>query len=784
MTKGISNKLLIAVLLLPIIVINSAYSYSQFTNYTSAIQINDIVLDDEYAWAASMGGLVRLTLDTREVMLKSNTDNFPDLFCTAIAIDSEENLWIGTMKGYLYKVTPRERHHVFTSYVSDSDDDRWEITDLYCYGKYLFVGSTEGFSIFDTDEQVVVQNATVFGNFPSSVVNTIGVFGDSLFLGCNDGVAKISIAGSNITALNFADNSIWETISTPKGIKSFPMIGDSIIYLENVSAVWDSSLLYNVTIEHNDKTKDHYLHRDSVVWKKMSSEILTIIPDSEGGFWLGTTENSIYYLKNKSLTNYSVPEMITYRYVNRIYVARNSDVYTTPWVEKKNRPWWQGVARFSDDAWEMYRRGKPEDFGDIGNGDEFLGVAQDFKGNMWFGNNGRCIKRFKVKRNRWDGFFIGSGASSTFKYVKKNEGMKWGKCDAIARDSSDYMWFSVYEGDSGSLICYDVDTPLPNDKEYDTSALTFPSDTTYRFFLEKSSSLYMGRPKHLNVDAAGHIFVGDAETGNGRLLVFSHDGNPLDNGISKPIYDNNFSKIYNLSSDFDTTTWLVTQQGLYHYKYLPAIDEVDVVKVLGAPDNLNCIKIERLLRIDSAKVEFVVWGGTFDNGLMRIDLHKVYRADGSIDSIGIDSVSNITVKDGLISNHVTSIDIDRKKGLLWVGTQEGISRYDLGHSFVKIEDNRDIFAYPNPFIKSRHNQIVFDNCAPGSRISVYTVDGALVEQIFDKGNNVVKTSNEWTYTWEPKTKLLPGVYFYTARKQQIYGQNRDKAAIGKILVVP
>jgi ligand-binding sensor domain-containing protein len=100
------------VFLLLIFSAHTIFSFSQFTNYNSAIQINDILVDNASVWAASTGGLIQVDLVKDTAFLESDVDNIPDLFLTALCKDNKGNVWIGSKKGYLVKRDTRKRFRV------------------------------------------------------------------------------------------------------------------------------------------------------------------------------------------------------------------------------------------------------------------------------------------------------------------------------------------------------------------------------------------------------------------------------------------------------------------------------------------------------------------------------------------------------------------------------------------------------------------------------------------------------------------------------------------------
>lgn len=772
------------IFLLLLTIINSLFSYVPFYNYTSSIRVNDIVIGDSYVWAATKGGLMRINPNTDHVQLRTSTENFPDLNLNALCMDPLRNLWVGTKKGYLYRISPKDHHSVYTSYYSSE----WEINDIYPFKKYLIIGSSKGCSVFDTDDKKVLQNAIALGDFDSPIVYKITVYKDTLYLGCEEGVAKLDVSGEKLVTSNFLDKNIWITEPTEEAIISFPVYNDTLLYKDVVSAVLKNELCYSHDIIHSNSTQENYVYKDTSRWLEFNSKVIAMADDKEEFCWFGTEENYVKRWDGSRLKTYRT-EGLTFRHINRIYIDQNNTVWCTPWVTYQIilpdkiyvYPWWQGVAAFYNDEWIVYRPGNPSDFGTLGDGNEFLGVAEGPLGNMWFGLNGKCIKKYNPNENRWDGYYIGSKGNSTFQFKPKNKGMeKWGKCNAIAQDSSGYMWFAAHESDSGSVICYDPEIENP-----DTSG--------YRYFFPKDSLYHIEVPYQLNVDVTGSIFLG-SNTDEGRLIVFNHNGDPLTEGINTPILDiNNLAKVWHMVSTEDSVTWIVTGKGLFHYQLHELFGPL-LVKAENAPKNLTCIEIESnskpyLLRDGNGnpigiEVETVLWMGTQQEGIVRVNARQVMKLNGVIDSISIDSVSYLGESDGLINNKITHMDLDKKNGYLWIATEDGLSRYNIGHSFEKLENNVKVSAYPNPFVLSRHTRVVFENLAPNSSITIYTVDGRLVAHIVDKEGNVVKTGNEWNFIWKPGRDIIPGVYFYMAKREQENDLHKKRGIVGKLLILP
>jgi ligand-binding sensor domain-containing protein len=771
-------------ILLLLFFIKIALPFSQFTNYNSPISINDILINNSDVWAATRGGLMHINLLNNKVDLETNVNYIPDLNLTALSKGFQGNIWIGSKKGYLCKLSSKGRYSVYTSYVSSE----WDINDIHAFGKYLIIASSKGCSIFDIDKNRVFQNAI----FESNVVHSLMVFKDTLFMGCDKGVYKLDISGDNIEKSNLNDEAIWEIEPTDSVISSFPIINDSIYYISKVAASWKNSLLYSVDTMYTDVSVKSSVFSDTVRIADFPSKLNSITVAKNGDCWYGTEENYLYRQPwHGGRWHYYTVNGLTFRSITKVHIADNGTVWCIPsvtwlWLNKelryKGHPWWIGIAALKKDTWELYTPENTNNFPFLGDGDGFLGIGEDPFGNMWFGTNGSNVRRYHPRYNNWHFYLIGTGAKSTFLLLPENAGFTWGKCDAIARDSSGYMWFATYNSDPGSVFCYNPEVMNPGKSDY-------------RFFFPKDSlEAHMKIPRSLNVDVAGNIFLGGDTYDDGKLVVFSHTGDPLKEDVTRIFMEQGLLKVNDMSSSSDSCTWIASGNGLYHFQLNnPGPDPL--IKVNEAPVGITTVEVEKSTRIpfydddgypikDSASIETKLWVGTQIEGIHRLSISKITRQDGTLESCKIDTVDSLKEKDGLVSNEVTHLAIDRKNGCLWIATRDGLSKYSLGHSFEQLSNNKKISAYPNPFVRSRHNEVIFENLAPQSSISIYTVDGRLIKYLVASGKNVIKTESEWTIIWKPDPDILPGTYLYTAKIQQENEKQRSKRVVGKLLILP
>ena len=125
----------------------------------------------------------------------------------------------------------------------------------------------------------------------------------------------------------------------------------------------------------------------------------------------------------------------------------------------------------------------------------------------------------------------------------------------------------------------------------------------------------------------------------------------------------------------------------------------------------------------------------------------------------------------LLSDEITSLAIDENSGIIYVGTDIGLTSFKT--TSVKPKESFDeLFAFPNPFIlNNQNNFITIDGLIRDTDIKILTINGKLVKQFTTPGGRVA--------LWDGRDDfgdLVPsGIYFIVAFDQE--GNNVAKTKI-------
>lgn len=733
----------------------SGIAFERFVNYSSTLTVNGFAFDGDAVWAATSGGLYEYNRATRSGTLYSSAAFFPDPAIAAVCIDSKKNIWACSQKGYLTRWPPRGAPQVFSSYRAAG----WHFTSCVAYGRYIILGSGGGCSVFDTEKGIAVKNASRFGvSHPDPQVNTIAVIDDTLFLGRQQGVARLYIGGNRLDSVIFFDPSIWTVDSLDKSpVHTLLKRPDGSVQAFAVPAAgWNGRILKAVPTGTAD-TSHGIMYADTTELFRFPSIITSIAAAPWGGCCIGTALD--YFFVWNGIDTMRVPIAgPSFSTALRVYADREGCAWVCPRIssllEGVQNPWWEGISVFRNNAWQLYSPIQYPSMGGITGAVYFTGVVEDQFGRMWFGTPGGQVKRYNRTSDTWLKYCVGAQSYGRGLFFQSVNCLApdWGKCDAIARDSSGFLWAGLYWGFTGNILCYDPRyEPDPNPPD--------AASRHFRYFFPQGDPSYAEDVTSICVDAQNNIIAGSSD---GKIVVFSHNGNPLRDSVAIAATFTGRGSVFDAAATADGLTYVAAANGFCTYdpadrKLLDGL----CVRTWNGTRKVTMVVDSTLKNISSVEFqdERILWLGTVDSGLIRYDLSNTTR-------------SVIGETQGLASNRVNDLSFDRPRGWLWIATDRGVSRYSLGYS-LEGAGAGSITVVPNPYSKRRHRDVAFENLPPGSTTCVYTVAGSLVASLQPVENG----ARGGFCVWKPSPSIVPAVYLYVVR-------SGSSGKVGRLIVTP
>jgi ligand-binding sensor domain-containing protein len=127
----------------------------------------------------------------------------------------------------------------------------------------------------------------------------------------------------------------------------------------------------------------------------------------------------------------------------------------------------------------------------------------------------------------------------------------------------------------------------------------------------------------------------------------------------------------------------------------------------------------------------------------------------------------------LASNDVKTIAIDQKHGVVYFGTDYGISSYGIVATQVS-RSAGTIAVGPNPFVIPSNTHLMIRNLVANSSVKIFSVDGTLITEFLAQGGGRA--------FWDGKDKsnkyVSSGIYFVI-----VFAENGEQIGTGKIAII-
>ncbi len=193
--------------------------------YLENSRVTSLIGHDGYVFVGTQGGVRRIDPEALAEREYGNLDGLVDPWIAGFASDSAGVLWAASRDGYVYSL-PRGKNKRWEVASSSYAAELWRMSPraVLAAGSHLYLGSTKGLAVFNTQKGISDLNLTRFGNDIDPEVLSLLRRDDTLYVGTNAGVYRALIyfddpisppQGSGYA--NPADYRQWEKLSFPPG---------------------------------------------------------------------------------------------------------------------------------------------------------------------------------------------------------------------------------------------------------------------------------------------------------------------------------------------------------------------------------------------------------------------------------------------------------------------------------------------------------------------------------------------------------------------------------------
>ena len=738
--------------------------FGSWKNFTDMKTVRSVAAGRDSVWAATAGGLFLYSTSTARFSKFTNSEGLSSNDLTAVTVDGAGRVWVGASDGSLNMYDPNSHLWKSIDAIKKSDRVQKGIRAFCAEGDSLLVGTDFGIVVYIVTRSEFGDTYANFGFPTQAKVNDVIVYKNRIWAATDLGVAS-----APLDAANLSSPTSWSKYQTFDGlpaqfVSSVTAFRDTIIVgTSDGTAVFDG----------NAFAPDGSVSGKTIVALQSRLQDFLVVWNDAQGFTIAS-RSSAFGATTPLASNQD---------------GQAADIALEPesstlWVGTAFR----GLARWTGGAWEY----------DVPNGPQsnlFSSVVVDGNGVLWaasgFRGAGQGFYRLDpsaAEGEQWKNFTLaGYPIMLTDDYYKASLG-----ADGSVWVSSWGRGVVEIAGDSIKRRLDQTTVPV--------LVSSVAEDPTYPVI------------GGVAADSKGNTWIVDRTAVNGNHLA-EIDGDGAVQYRTSP----SEGVFTNIVIDGNDTKWLANSEptvayttGLFYFNEDSSVTGTRFSGGWGSmtvSDGLPAGTDNTILSL-AVDLDGNVCVGT-DIGMMIITdplNPKVASSRTSpiplrgqvIQAIAVDAVNNkwvgtkegviVVTPDGtqllqqytvlstagkLVSDDVRSLAIDQRRGIVYVGTEKGLSSLEI----APVQTARNYSSLelgPNPYLIPNDHPLTIRNLTQGSSIKILAVDGSLVLEFSAQGGGRA--------FWDGKDSrgdLVPsGVYFVVA-----FADNGNQVSTGKLAVV-
>ncbi len=725
--------------------LNAVGQIGKWQNFTNMKSINKIAVTDDGIWAGTTGGAFYYPYKEKNFLQFTTTEGLKSINVTAIAIDHLGRVWFGSSTGNIDIYNPSTKSWDYIVAIANSEKTKKRINDFTIQDTIVYVSTDFGVSIIYSTSLTFGDTYNKLGSFGADLkVNSV-FHDDTLWAATEKGIAVQKDGLSN-----YLTPDSWRNFSVLQGLPA-QNVSSIIRFKDTLYAATPAGLVY---------LKDSIFERKS--GSLFSANVIDMIV--KGDSLIVATEYALW------IYNQGLFTLLFADFGGRITDAAKS-------VSSKNyfASSSIGIPLLTGTSVNILAQPGPTT-------NLFPSIAVDDNGKLWAASGKDVVNQgfYRLDETGWKNYMFGEyaimGANSYHKTVATSDTTVWmlGWGWGILKIKNDSLIVRYSRSNVDSLV------GIVNDKN----------------FIVISG---------VAEDSKKNIWILNRDAGNEKILgKLSADG-------KWTFYENGFNSKATLLDDividrYDTK-WLITAlstqtsitQGVYYFNETGATSKtwglLTTSNGLNGPPTSISVDLRGEIWIGTNLGVNVVVNPTRPEQRVTsvFSIRQQY-----INCITVDGLNNkwIGTKSGvwvlspdgstliaqyntrnspLLSDDVKSIAINHKNGLVYVGTDNGLSSL-FTVSIKPLDSFSKIELYPNPLYidDTKVPKLTIDGLVKNSLIKILSVDGNLINEFSTPGGR--------TAFWNGRDKnsnfVSSGIYFIIA-----YSEDGEQLATGKVAVI-
>lgn len=725
--------------------------FINWKNYTALKNVQDVAISGNQIWSAATGGAFQFTPESNTFITLHKSEGLKGNSLTSVIEDNSGRIWFGSAEGIIdiYNEDTGSLDVILDIFNSNQINKR--INDFSITGDTIIVASDFGVSLINSGSLLFFDTFFKFGTFASNTKVNCAVK-NGLFYVCTDQGVAIQKPG----AMNLSAPESWNVYSSSNGLPSNKTFkpglfqGNLIVSTDKGFSKFENNIWNNFITElANININDFQISGDSIIILAQKNiylyynQTLTVLYNSavsiskiEFGKNLGyvcASTNGTLFLNTLMIGDFVSPNAPPANQFPSMSVDDNSKLWSASGKDVTGI----GYYTYENENWNYFNASNTPELPTNAVYHAFTSGTTAYLGGWGYGFlevNGDNKKLF----NRANTGMQGIPSNPDFVVVT-----------GFGKDSRNNLW---------ALNYWAVDR--------NTLSMRTPDSVWYHFTIPAAQGRTLLGIENLAIDPYDTKWYSCTDGSNSRFGVFYFNENktyedPADDRSDFLTTSDglNQNDIRDVVVDRRGDVWVGTSLGVN------IITNTSAIPTSGS----SALRISNVFVLRQQSINAIAvdplnqkWIGT-NEGLLLVN------SDGSR------LITTFTAQNSaLLSNIIRSIAIDENKGIVYVGTDEGLTSFET--PYIKpLESFNELFVYPNPYkIKSGNNLLTIDGLIRDTEIKILTIDGILVSQFFSPGGR--------TAYWDGKNKngelVNTGVYIIVA-----FNADGNEVVTGKVAVL-
>ncbi len=721
---------------------------SNWKNYTDMQQIHSAASVPGGIWAATSGGGFFYNSADSTFKTYHKTEGLTGISLTSVTVDGQGKIWFGSSEGAIDVYNPADNSITPILDIFNSDKSSKSIRELRASGDTILVSTDFGVSLIDSKNLVFGDTYFKFGGFSSNIPVNSSLKAGLIYTCTASGVA-IQKKG----AINLSAPESWNVYTTADGLPSNNVnklisFGGSVIAATDKGlAQFDGTKWSSFLSSMNGKNIGDVTGAGDTLFVLAGNTITVFVNGTQTSTTLNFTPNNLVYSQSLGLLAGSDKGIL----VVRNYPSGNFLVPNGPeanqfpymsvsgsgvlWSASGKDVTGKGFYKFDGSEWTNYNKSNTSEMPN----NYYYTVFAGQDNTTYLGNWGSGFLR--MKGNNFQNF---NSTNTGMSGIQINP--KFLVITGFGFDSKNNLWVLNYGA-----------------ADRKTLSMFTPDSVWYHFGIPAAANLYLEQNFGLVIDQYDTKWFYSLDPSRTGLYYFNENktyDNPNDDasGYITTASGLNSNSISCVAADLRGDIWVGTNLGVNVITntetLLTSDPQVRITSVFSLrQQTINCMAVDPLNQ---------KWVGT-NQGLLLVN------------SDGTSLLAAYNTKNSpLLSDQIRSIAIDKNDGIVYVGTDAGLTSFKTS-AINPVDSFSDLFMYPSPFVlKSGDNKMTIDGLIKNTDIKILSITGKLIAKFSSPGGRVAY----WDGRDSEGNLVSSGVYIVVA-----YDKDGNNVASGKIAVL-